>query len=227
MIRILVIDDVEMPDSLARLKREIEGGFHTAVDIHPLNPAEFILGKNEDQERSAFLKMVTSCANEFWDVALIDLNLAEVEMEEAERLDLPLAIVEAFRENNRAAMVILYSGTLAKHIPRLIAEDTKSAKQDAERVLKRIFLSGIVGFVPRDEIGNYVSASLDEPPWLLRVDRLLTSHSNLVVNVEESEFKEKRFADLASCVRRQDNLGKRVAGLVAEFGVASLVDLNK
>jgi hypothetical protein len=227
MIRILVIDDVETPDSLARLAREIEGSYRTSVEIHPLNPVEFISGNDEARERASFLQTVTSRASEFWHIALIDLNLAEVEMEEPERLELPLSIVEAFRESNRAAMVILYSGTLAKHIPKLIAEDSKSAKQDSERVLKRIFLSGIVGFVPRDEIGNYVYASLDEPPWLLRVDRLLTANSKLAVNVEESEFKEKHFADLASSVRRQDKLGRRVAGLVAEFGVASLVDLNK
>ncbi len=227
MIRILVIDDVETPDSLARLAREIEGSFQTTVEIQFLNPAEFISSGDEAREHTAFLQTVKSRAAEFWDVAIIDLNLAEVEMEEGERLELPLSIVEAFRENNRAAVVILYSGTLAKHIPKLIAEDTKSAKQDAERVLKRIFLSGVVGFVPRDEIGNYVYASLDEPPWLLRVDRLLTSNSKLTVNVEESEFKQKSFADLAASVRRQDKLGSRVAGLVAEFGVASLVDLNK
>ena len=223
----MVIDDVETPDSLARLAREIEGSYQTSVEIHHLNPVQFISGNDEARERAAFLQTVASRASEFWDIALIDLNLAEVEMEDAERLELPLSIVEAFREGNRAAMVILYSGTLAKHIPKLIAEDSKSAKQDSERVLKRIFLSGIVGFVPRDEIGNYVYASLDEPAWLLRVDRLLTANSKLTVNVEESEFKEKGFADLASSVRRQDKLGRRIAGLVAEFGVASLVDLNK
>jgi len=53
------------------------------------------------------------------------------------------------------------------------------------------------------------------------------ANSQLMVNVDESEFKGKSFADLATAVRRQDTLGKRVAGLVAEFGVASLVDLNK
>ena len=227
MIRILVIDDVETPDSLAKLAREIEGSFRTSVEIKHLNPVDFIAGKDEARERSSFLQMVNSLASEFWDIALVDLNLGEVEMEEAERLELPLSIVDAFRESNRAAMVIYYSGTLAKHIPKLIAEDTKSNKQDAERVLKRIFLSGIVGFVPRDEIGIYVSTSLDEPPWLLRVDRLLTRHSAYAVAGEETEFKGMSFAKLAIAARRQDDLGKRVAGLVAEFGVASLVDLNK
>jgi hypothetical protein len=78
-----------------------------------------------------------------------------------------------------------------------------------------------------DVLGAEVYSVLEEPPWLLRVDRLLTANSKLMVNVEESEFKEKSFADLAAAVRRQDSLGKHVAGLVAEFGVASLVDLNK
>jgi hypothetical protein len=227
MIRILVIDDVETPDSLAKLEREIAGSFRTPVDIKHLNPVDYIRGRDEARERESLLQTVRTLATEFWDIALVDLNLGEVVMEEADLLELPLSIVEAFRGSNRAAMVILYSGTLARHIPKLIAEDSKSTKQDAERVLKRIFLSGVVGFVPRDEIGGYVYASLDEPSWLLCVDRLLTASSNLSVKVEESEFKEKRFADLALAVRRQDTLGKRVAGLVAEFGVASLVDLNK
>ena len=227
MIRILIIDDVEMQDSIAQLEREIEGSYRTSVDIQHINPVEHISGQDGARERDAFMRVVSSRASEFWDTVLIDLNLGEVEMEEAERLEFPLSIVEAFRDVNRAATVIFYSGTLAKHIPKLIAEDSKSAKQDSERVLRRIFLSGVMAFISRDEIGIYVRTSLDEPPWLLRVDRLLTINSNLAVNVEESEFKGKRFVDLATAVRRQDALGKHVAGLVAEFGVASLVDLNK
>jgi hypothetical protein len=227
MIRILVIDDIEAPDSLAKLKREIEGSYRTPVEIQHINPVKYISGRVGAPARDSFLRMVGSLASEFWDIALIDLNLGEVEIEEAERLELPLSIAEAFRESNRAAMVIFYSGTLAKHIPKLISEDTKSAKQDAERVLKRIFLSGVVGFVPRDEIGNYVYSSLDEPPWLLRVDRLLTNYSAYAIAGEETEFRGKSFADLAIAARRQDELGKRVSGVIAEFGVASLVDLNR
>src|SRR5207244_5028514 len=100
-------------------------------------------------------------------------------------------------------------------------------KSQSEKVLKRVFLAGISGFIERDQIGNEVYSVLEEPPWLLCLDRLLTANSNLTVNVEESEFKQKCFADLATAVRRQDALGKRVATLVAQFGVASLVDLNK
>lgn len=227
MIRILVIDDVETPDSLAQLERVIQGGYNTAAEIKHLNPVDFISGKDEVTERAKFLQQVSARASEFWDVALVDLNLGDVELEDADRLELPLSIVEAFRESNRAAMVFFYSGTLAKHIPKLITEDSKSAKQDSERVLRRIFLSGVLGFVPRDEISNYVYASLGEPPWLLRLDRLLTVNGKLTTTVEESEFKGKSFADLAASVRRQDAVGRRVSGLVAEFGVASLVDLNK
>jgi len=32
---------------------------------------------------------------------------------------------------------------------------------------------------------------------------------------------------LAAAVRRQDRLGRRITKLVAEFGVASFVDINK
>lgn len=227
MIRILVIDDSEIPDSLAELTREIEGSYHTAVEIRHLNPVPFFEGKDEDAENTAFLSEIKNNAAEFWDILIVDLNLNDVELEEKERLELPLAIVETFHSNNQSAMKIFYSGTLAKHIPKLIADDNKSTKQDAERMLRRIFLAGVIGFVPRDEIGSFVFSLLDQPPWILVVDRILTLHSDLMVAVEESKYKGMSFANLACAIRKQDDMGKKLAKQIAEFGVASLVDLNK
>src|SRR4051812_9128354 len=110
MIRILVIDDVETPDSLAKLTREIEGSYGSPVEIIHLNPVGFFSGGDEAEELAAFMEIVASKATQFWDIALIDLNLSDVEMKQSELLELPLSIVATFRESNRVAMVILYSG---------------------------------------------------------------------------------------------------------------------
>ena len=227
MIRILVIDDADTPEFLDNMCRGIEGGYHVPVRAEHINPSNFLSGDGAEQEVAALLNEIQRRANECWDVVIIDIRLREIDRPEDELLEVSISIAERFRAENRAAIVLLYSGNLSKSIPKLIERDVSSKKSGSEKVLKRVFLAGISGFVERDQIGNEVYSVLEEPPWLLCVDRLLTANSKLTVNVEESEFKEKRFADLATAVRRQDALGRRVAGLVAEFGVASLVDLNK
>ena len=180
-----------------------------------------------EQEVAALMDEVRLVASECWDVVIIDIRLREIARPEDELLEISLAIAEKFRSENRAAIVLLYSGNLSKGIPKLIERDASSKKSGSEKVLKRIFLAGIAGFIERDQIRNEVYSVLEEPPLLLRADRLLTVNSKLAVNVEESEFKGKSFGDLATALRRQDFLGKRVAQLVTELGVASLVDLNK
>lgn len=226
MIRILVIDDAETPEFLEGMAREIAGGFRTNVDHHHLNPASAFQGGDADAETAKLIANVGVCAAEFWDLALIDINLNDLDRPEAERLDLSLSIAETFREHNKAAVVMLYSGTLAKHIPKLIQEDGSSQKKDSEKALKRIFEAGIAGFVPRDELRQRVYSALEEPPPLLAIDRLLTRNSALSCKVEESEFRGRSFLELAAAVRRHDKLGKRVAELVVEFGIANLVELN-
>jgi hypothetical protein len=227
MIRILIVDDAESPEFLEKLRRDIEGGHEASVELRHINPAEFLSEHGAEAEIGALLDEIEKCANESWDVMISDIRLHEIARPEDELLEVSLSIAERFRVRNRTAIILLYSGNLSKSIPKLIQRDESSRKTGSEKVLKRIFVAGISGFVERDQIGNEVYSALEEPPWLLRVDRLLNANSNLTVNVKESEFKGKKFVDLAAAVRKQDGLGKRVAELVAEFGVASLVDLNK
>lgn len=226
MIRILVIDDAETPEFLDDMCRDIQGGYDVPVHVEHINPTKFLTGDGEGEVVS-LLKEIQQRANECWDVVIIDVRLRDIDRPEDELLDVCLSIAETFRTENRAAIVLIYSGNLSKILGKTIEKDTSSRKSSAEKLLKRIFPTGLASFVERDQIGAEVYSVLEEPPWLLRVDRLLTANSKLVVNVEESEFKDKSFADLAVALRRQDNLGKRVAGLIAEFGIASLVDLNK
>jgi CheY-like chemotaxis protein len=227
MIRILVIDDAETPEFLDDMCRGIEGGYHVPVRTEHINPTKFLSGEGADQEIAALLSEVQRRANDCWDVVIVDIRLREIDRPEDELLEVSLSIAERFRAENRAAIVLLYSGNLSKSIPKLIERDASSKKSGSEKVLKRVFLAGISGFVERDQIGNEVYSVLEDPPWLLCVDRLLTRNAKLKVNVEESEFKERSFEDLATAVRRQNPFGRRVAKLIAEFGVASLVDLNK
>src|ERR1035437_8805389 len=100
MIRILVIDDVETPDSLAKLEREIAGSFRTSVDIKHLNPVDYIRGRDEARERESLLQKVAALATEFWDIALVDLGGRRIIKKETDLLELPLPIVEAFRGRN-------------------------------------------------------------------------------------------------------------------------------
>jgi hypothetical protein len=227
MIRILVIDDAETPEFLEDMCRHIEGGYHVPVRVEHINPSKFLSGDGADQEVTALLREVQRQASGCWDVVIVDIRLREIDRPEDELLEVSLLIAESFRTENRAAVVLLYSGNLSKSIPKLIERDASTKKAGSEKVLKRVFLAGISGFVERDQIVNEVYSVLEEPPWLLCVDRVLTENSKVRVNVEESEFKEKSFEDLAAAVRRQDRLGRRITKLVAEFGVASFVDINK
>lgn len=227
MIRILIIDDAETPEFLDKLNRDISGGFDTDVYLQHFNPITYFHGGNIDQEEQDCFDAIHSIAGQFWDIALIDINLHEMERPEAEKLNLSLSIAETFREENRSAMILLYSGTLAKHIPKLIGDDTSTSKAESEKVLRRIFHASILSFVPRDEITVQVYDALSDPPLLLIADRLLEKHNELLVQVAESEFAGMSFAQLSGCLRKQDTNGKRVCERIAQLGIASLVDLNK
>jgi len=222
MIRILVIDDIEKPEFINDMAREITDGFHEEVDVVHMNPVATFKGGDHNNEIASFLNELRARAAEFWDVVIIDIHLHEVDLPAEERLHLSLHIAEVFREVNHSAIAILYSGTLEEHIKKLLG-----GERPAEPALKKIFRAEIAAFAPRRAIGLEVLSALDMPPSILRVDRLLMKHASCFVGVEESEFKGKSFAELAIAVRRQDKLGARVSNLVTEFGVASLVDLNK
>jgi hypothetical protein len=172
---------------------------------------------------AAFLNYIKQLASEFWDVAIIDLNLADVQLPVEDKIQLPISIAEAFRETNHAATVIIYSGTLADHVENLL---NGRGNLPAEAALKKIFRAEIANFFPRRRIIPEVLSTLDNPSWLLRVDRLLMRYAPMVVGPEEAEFKGRSFADLAMAVRRQDHDGQKITQLTAEYGVGCFADLN-
>lgn len=222
MIRILIVDDAQKPDFIEAMCREIRAG-RDDFPVEPLhlNPVNLLGNPGEKRVLDALLDKVAQAAQEFWDVVIIDVNLAEVNLPEDQRLHLPLSIAEKVRETNRSATVILYSGTLSDHVDKLLKGD-----MPAEAALKRIFRGEISAFVPRRRIEAEVAIAVDNPSWLLRIDRLLMQHSTLVVVPEEAEFKGRNFADLARSVRRQDHDGQRITQLAAEHGIAAFTDLN-
>lgn len=222
MIRILIVDDAQKPEFIEAMCREISAG-RDGISVEPmhLNPVDLMGNGVQKGALEALLDWVAQSSQEFWDVVIIDINLADVNLPEDQRLHLSLSIAEKVRETNRAATVILYSGTLSDHVDKLL-----KGNMPAEASLKRIFRGEISAFVPRRRIEAEVAIALENPSWLLRIDRLLMRHSTLVVGPEEAEFEGRSFADLAKLVRRQDRDGQRIAQLAAEHGIAAFTDLN-
>lgn len=222
MIRILIIDDLPEPTFIDEMKRTIEGSFGgETVDPKHLNPVTLLAGGSNQESLESLLKAIQAEAKEFWDVVIIDVNLAEVKLPEEQRLDLSLIIAERIRETNHSATVMLYSGTLSDHVTKLL-----SGPAPAEAALKKIFKGGISQFIRRDMVVREVLSAVDNPSWLLRVDRLLMKYACIVVGPEEAQFRGRSFADLAMAVRRQDQDGQKITQLTAEFGVSCFADLN-
>src|SRR4051794_35349419 len=116
MIRILVIDDAESPEFLEHMCREISAIYREEVSSQHINPSKFLSGDGADEEVRALLSEVQRCAEECWDVVIIDIRLREVDRPEDELLEVSLSIAETFRVLNHAAIVLLYSGNLSKSI---------------------------------------------------------------------------------------------------------------
>lgn len=222
MIRILIIDDLREPEFIDEMCRTVSGSFDGA-EVQPvhINPVDLLTGSFSKDKLKELLEKICSVAEEFWDVVIIDINLAEVPLPDDERLHLSLSIAEKVREVNHSATVILYSGTLSDHVGKLL-----HGKIPAEAALKRIFRAEIAAFVPRNRIGREVLSAVDNPTWLLRVDRLLMKHARLVVSAEEAEFSGRSFAELAKSVRMQERDGEKIAQMTAEYGVSCFADLN-
>jgi hypothetical protein len=222
MIRILIIDDLPSPEFVEEMKRTIAGSFDAEdVETRHLNPVDLLAGNSNREALGALLDAIATVANEFWDVVIIDVNLAEVSLPEDQRLDLSLLIAARIREANRSATVMLYSGTLSDHVRKLLG-----GAVPAEAALKKIFKGGISQFVRRDMVVREVLSAVDDPSWLLRVDRLLMKYATMVVGPEEAEFKGRSFAELAQAVRRQDHDGQKITQLTAEYGVSCFADLS-
>jgi hypothetical protein len=224
MIRILIIDDTDSDEFVEEMRRDVSGQFaNTEIQISPVNPVSKLDVEGQQVPLIGFLNDIKELASQFWDVVIIDLNLADVKLPENDKIQLPISIAEAFRETNHAATVIIYSGTLTDHVNNLL---NGRGSLPTEAALKKIFRAEIANFFPRRRIIPEVLSALDNPSWLLRIDRLLMKNSALVVGPEEAEFKGRSFADLAAAVRRQDHDGQKITQLTAELGVGCFADLN-
>lgn len=222
MIRILIIDDAQKPEFIDHLSDEVKGSMGMDVHAEHLNPTEFFKGQNQVTELAGLLKKVAQCATEFWDVALIDVNLHEVNIAKAEKLHLSLSIADKFRETNKAAIVILYSGTLSDHVKELLEEP-----KVAESAMKKIFRTDIAAFSPRNRVALEVIQRLSAPSFILTIDRALVADPGFQISAAEAEFTGKTFGQLAASVRCQDHIGVRLTSLVAQHGIAAIVDLSK
>ena len=222
MIRILIIDDAPKPEFVGLLCDEVKGSMGVEVQAHHLNPTGFFAGHDQAYELEQLLHEVSRKAVDFWDIALIDLNLHEVNVARAEKLHLSLSIAAKFREINKSAIVILYSGTLSDHVKELLAEP-----KVAEAAMKKIFRTDIAAFSPRNQITLEVIQRLSAPSFILTIDRALVADPNFQISTAEAEFTGKTFGQLATSVRCQDRVGVRLTTLVAEHGLAAIVDLAR
>lgn len=220
MRHVLIIDD-QSPAFAGEIETDLRDERGNAPILKHINPAEYLVGgATPEQTVSTLLGDVAAAASEFWDVVIIDLFLGDFGFPNRENLEVCLRVAESVYEQNKSATILLYSGTLAKYVDELLrggASDTQ---------LRRIFHAGVANFVPRNRVAREVTSAVDNPSWLLRIDRLLMQYSTLVVSPEEAEFVGRSLADLAKSVRRQDHEGQRITQLAAEHGVAAFTDLN-
>jgi hypothetical protein len=220
MRRFLIVDDEELSfDDELSSDNTVDG---VPAEVVHLNPNDYIQGDGDSESIvNEFLAVVRQRSGEFWDAIAIDLNLGDFGFEDKHRnSEVCLRVAEAVREQNRAATLFLYSGTLAKFISDIL-DDGASDTQ-----LRRIFQANVQNFVQRNRIAPQVTAAVEEPSWILRVDRSFTILSSMKVSPEEAEFSGRTFEDLAAAVRRQDKDGQRLVDLIAEYGIAAFADLN-
>jgi hypothetical protein len=220
MRRILIIDD-NVPPYVDELRADIKEREGLDPIVRHINPTDYFSAKNNPLESiSSFLNEVGKAAVECWDAVAIDLYLGDFRVDHHENLLVCLRVAETFREHNKCATVLLYSGTLGKYISEILG----SGASDTH--LRRIFHANIANFYPRNRIASELSSAIDNPSWLLRVDLLLMKHASMFVGPEEAEFTGRCIADLATAVRRQDNDGQRITQLTVEHGIAAFIDLN-
>lgn len=223
MIRILIIDDAKELEFIEDLRNGVQGSRNEEVYTEHINPIGFFVGGVQHDELQCLLDAVEKTAGQFWDVALVDLNLHDVDFDnKKEKLHLALSIANSFRQINKSAIVILYSGTLSDHVKELLVEP-----QVAETAMKKIFHANIAAFSPRKIIELQVIQSLETPSFILTIDRALEKDANIKILTAESEFNGKTFGQLAAAVRCQDKIGMRLTALVAQFGLAAIADLAR
>jgi len=220
MRRVLIIDD-QSPAFAAEIEMDVRDDHGNAPKLRHINPTDFFAGSaTPEQTVSKLLAEVAQAATEYWDVIVIDLFLGDFGFPNHGNLEVCLRVAEAVRDRNKCATLLLYSGTLAKYVEELLSGGASDTQ------LRRIFHAGVANFYQRNRVAREVVSAVDNPSWLLRVDRLLMKHSAIVVGPEEAEFKGRSFADLAMAVRRQDHDGQKITQLTAEYGVGCFADLN-
>ncbi len=221
MRRFLIVDDdLELSfDDELKSDNEIDG---VPAEVVHLNPNNFIKeGGDGDSIVKNLLAEIGQRSCEFWDVIAIDLNLGDFGFNDPHRnSEVCLRVAEVVREQNRSATLFLYSGTLANFISDILNDGASDTQ------LRRIFQAEVQNFVQRNRIASQVTAAVDDPSWILRVDRILMQLVHLKVSPEEAEFSGRPFGDLAAAVRRQDKDGQRIVELVLEYGISAFVDLN-
>ena len=221
MRRFLIVDDdVDLSfDDELRADNQMGG---VPADVVHINPNDHIKsGVDSDSAVKSLLAEVEKQSRAFWDVVAIDLNLGDFGFEEKHKNhEVCLRVAEVVREHNRSATVFLYSGTLAKFIADILNQGASDTQ------LRRIFQANVQNFVQRNRIASQVTAAVDDPSWILRVDRLLVRHAHLNVTPEEAEFAGRSFGELATAVRCQDKVGRRVIELISQYGFAGFTDLN-
>jgi len=221
MRRFLIVDDeyeLAFDDEL-RNDNVVDG---IQAEVIHINPTPFIKADLEAEKIvTNLLEEVRLRSVEFWDVVAIDLNLGNFHFEQdRQNKEVCLRIAEVFREQNKSATVFLYSGTLKDYIKKLESVDANDTP------LRRIFNARVENFVKRSRIASEVTAAVDEPSWILRVDRMLMQSKHLTVTPKEATYSGRSFEDLAAAVRQQDTVGRRVIELVSEYGISAFVDLN-
>jgi hypothetical protein len=221
MIKIVAVDDdSDFKNVLSQLGETVENSIKEKVEVQHINPNDF-----ENTTTTVFVE-VSSIAKQGCDLFAIDMNLKDTGTMPASNLAFALSIADAFRKENRTAIMFLYSGTLSKFIKELLAQDTTPKQKAAESNLKSIFKNQVVDFVSRDDLERDIIMALNDLPFLLRIERELVKHSQRVVRGQESFLKGKSFSELASEVRKQTELGRQIGDMVSKHGIAAIVDLN-
>jgi len=219
VIKIVAVDDDgDFGNVLAQLGETVGNSVKEQVEVLHINP--------NDLENGRILVEVGNAAKKGCDLFAVDMNLKDTGTKPASNLAFALSIAEAFRKENRTAILFLYSGTLSKFIKELLNQDTSAKQKAAESNLKAIFQSQVADFVSRDDLERDMIMALNDLPILLRIEREFARHSQRVVRGEESAFEGKSFSELASEVRKQTVIGRQISDLVSKHGIAAIVDLN-
>ena len=121
-LRILVIDDEE--GFLARISSQLKSGlaenpWQASVEVYPLHSDQY-----PDAEK--LKAKVEALAFERWDALLVDVNLYGQRPKGLPALMLPIDLVRAFREQNHAAIVLVFSGNIQDHLRNLFVEQAAS-----------------------------------------------------------------------------------------------------